>query len=158
MISFAIDDYRYNLRAAAIILNSGRVLLHQIEGDAFWCVPGGRVDAGESAAATIVREMQEELSEQVICEKLLWTVENFFAYRGQKHHELGLYFLSHLHPDSRLLNTLGPYWGNEGHLQLRFEWFSLPDLGNIDIRPSFLVNALNAEQFNLPHWVHHEIE
>ncbi|MFZ6875002.1 NUDIX hydrolase [Undibacterium sp. Di27W] len=145
MISFDIDDYRYNLRAAAIILDADRVLLHQIEGDAFWCVPGGRVDAGEFAAATIVREMQEELSEQVNCEKLLWTVENFFEYRGQKHHELGLYFLSHLSPDSRLLNTTGPYWGNEGHLQLRFEWFSLHELDKIDIRPSFLAKALHAD-------------
>ncbi|MCH8622370.1 NUDIX domain-containing protein [Undibacterium sp. TS12] len=156
MISFDIDNYRYNLRAAAIILHEDRILLHQIEGDEFWCVPGGRIDAGELAAQTIVREMQEELSEPVICEKMLWTVENFFSYREQKHHELGLYFLTRLLPDSRLLNNAGPYMGNEGKLRLTFAWFNCADLQQLDIRPSFLAQALTEEGFNTRHWVHHE--
>ncbi len=148
MISFDIDHYRYNLRAAALILNGDSVLLHQIEGDDFWFVPGGRVDAGELAAATIVREMQEELAEAVTCDKLLWTVENFFTYRGQKHHELGLYFLTLLQPESRLLTTPGPYSGTEGKLKLHFDWFKLADLHQLDIRPSFLANALAGLQLN----------
>ncbi len=158
MISFDIDDYRYNLRAAAIILDGDRVLLHKIEGDTFWCVPGGRVDAGEQAAVTVVREMQEELSELVSCGKLLWTVENFFEYRGQKQHELGLYFLTYLLPDSRLLNTAGPYMGNEGNLKLTFEWFKRADLHSLDIRPSFLANALAKPEPQLAHIVHLETQ
>jgi len=156
MISFDIDEYRYNLRAAAIILDDDRVLLHRIEGDAFWCVPGGRVDAGESAADAIVREMQEELSVQVTCEKLLWTVENFFEYRDHKHHELGLYFLTQLQPDSHLLTKSGPYWGSEGSLKLHFEWFKLTDLRELDIRPSFLAETLSASELAVRHFVHHE--
>ncbi|MFZ6734585.1 NUDIX hydrolase [Undibacterium sp. Ji42W] len=157
MISFDIDGYRYNLRAAAIILDDDKVLLHQIEGDAFWCVPGGRVDAGEMAAATIVREMQEELSEQMTCEKLLWTVENFFEYRGQKHHELGLYFLVKLLPASRMLTTPGPYMGNEGDLQLTFAWFKRTELIALDIRPSFLAQALADSSLTMQHVVHREL-
>ncbi|MFZ6678288.1 NUDIX hydrolase [Undibacterium sp. Tian12W] len=156
MISFDIDEYRYNLRAAAIILNGDRVLLHKIEGDAFWCVPGGRVDAGEQAAATVVREMQEELSEQVTCGKLLWTVENFFEYRQQKHHELGLYFLVHLSPASRLLTSAGPYIGNEGKLKLTFAWFKRTELMALDVRPSFLAQALAEPTLLMQHVVHHE--
>ncbi|BBB65955.1 DNA mismatch repair protein MutT [Undibacterium sp. YM2] len=156
MISFDIDEYRYNLRAAAIILDGDRVLLHKIEGDAFWCVPGGRVDAGEQAAATVVREMQEELSEQVTCERFLWTVENFFEYRGQKHHELGLYFLALLSPDSRLRNTPGPYFGNEGNLQLTFDWFTRTELQHLDIRPSFLADVLAEPELRVGHIVHQE--
>lgn len=166
MISFDIDNYRYNLRAAALILDGDRVLLHQIEGDDFWFVPGGRVDAGELAAVTVEREMQEELAEVVTCEKLLWTVENFFTYRGQKHHELGLYFLTHLKPESRLLTTAGPYTGMEGKLKLHFDWFRLADLHQLDIRPSFLANALAtmqhniqlSEQLTVQHIVQHESE
>ena len=156
MISFDIDEYRYNLRAAAIILDGDRVLLHKIEGDAFWCVPGGRVDAGEQAATTVVREMQEELSELVTCEKFLWTVENFFEYRGQKHHELGLYFLVRLSPDSRLLTTAGPYIGNEGDLKLTFAWFERAELTTLDIRPSFLAQVLAESDLHMQHVVHEE--
>ncbi len=156
MISFDVDNYRFNLRAAAIILHEDSILLHQIEGDDFWCVPGGRIDGGELAANTIEREMQEELSETVICEQLLWTVENFFSYREQKHHELGLYFLTRLLPESRLLHAPGPYIGNEGKLQLTFAWFKCADLPKLDIRPSFLAQALNGDGFNRRHWVHHD--
>ena len=157
MISFDIKQHRFNLRAAAIILHEDRVLLHKIEGDDFWCVPGGRVDAGEQAAATIVREMQEELSEPVHCSHLLWTVENFFSYRGQKQHELGLYFLTHLQPGSRLLSGAGPYHGHEGKLALRFAWFPCADLHAIDIRPSFLARALQEPSpLAMRHWVHDE--
>jgi len=156
MISFDIEEYRYNLRAAAIILDGDRVLLHKIEGDAFWCVPGGRVNAGELASTTVVREMQEELSEPVICENLLWTVENFFSYRGQQHHELGLYFLVRLAPESRLLTTAGPYIGNEGDLKLTFAWFRRAELSALDIRPSFLAQALATPVLVMQHVVHRE--
>ncbi|MFZ6757952.1 NUDIX hydrolase [Undibacterium sp. Ji50W] len=158
MISFDIDDYRYNLRAAALILNDDSILLHQIEGDDFWFVPGGRVDAGELAATTIVREMQEELAESVVCEKLLWTVENFFTYRGQRHHEIGLYFLTHLQPGSRLLTTPGPYAGMEGKLKLHFDWFKRADLHQLDVRPSFLIHALAGLQRNEPLTAQHIVQ
>ncbi|MFZ6656970.1 NUDIX hydrolase [Undibacterium sp. TJN19] len=156
MISFDIANYRYNLRAAAIILNGDDVLLHKIEGDPFWCVPGGRVDAGEAAAMTIVREMQEELAETVTCGRLLWTVENFFTYRETRHHELGLYFLTHLSEGSRLLTQAGPYVGIEGDLKLTFAWFKRSELQQLDIRPSFLAKALASSELTMQHVVHHE--
>lgn len=156
MISFDIDNYRYNLRAAAIILNGDDILLHKIEGDPFWSVPGGRVDAGEFAAATIVREMQEELAETVTCGRLLWTVENFFTYRETQHHELGLYFLTQLSEGSRLLTQAGPYLGIEGDLKLTFAWFKRSELQHVDIRPSFLATALASSELTMLHVVHHE--
>ncbi len=48
-------------------------------GDDYWAMPGGRAEIGETSARTIVREMQEELGCEVEVERLLWTVENFYA-------------------------------------------------------------------------------
>jgi hypothetical protein len=53
MISFDAGTRRFNLRAAAIVLNGSQVLLHRLEGDAFWTFPGGRVDGGELASAAV---------------------------------------------------------------------------------------------------------
>lgn len=156
MISFDADAHRFNLRAAAVVLNGSLVLLHRLEGDSFWSFPGGRVDGGELASAAVVREMQEELGETVACGELLWVVENFFTYRGVGHHELGLYFQVSLRPDSPLLSAPGPYIGREGDTPLTFAWFDRAALGAIDVRPSFVPTALACEPLGFQHIVHRD--
>ena len=156
MISFDADTHRFDLRAAAVVLHEGAVLLHRIEGDPFWSVPGGRVEPGETAAAAVVRELQEELAETVHCGRMLWVVENFFNYRGQAHHEVGLYFLAKLSESSPLLSGPGPFMGSEGALALTFAWFDCAHLGELDIRPSFLARALASPEPVFEHLVHHE--
>lgn len=44
----------------AVVREDGWVLLQQREDFAVWCLPGGAVDPGESAAAAAVREVREE--------------------------------------------------------------------------------------------------
>lgn len=36
--------------------------------------------------------MKEELAVQVSVERMLWFVENFFCYREQNFHEIGIYY------------------------------------------------------------------
>jgi 8-oxo-dGTP pyrophosphatase MutT (NUDIX family) len=40
-----------------------------------WSIPGGRIEAGESDAAAVVREVREETGLQVSCGPLLGVVE-----------------------------------------------------------------------------------
>src|SRR5689334_21162768 len=98
MISVDIAGHRFQLRAAAVIVHEGFVLLHRLDGDEYWALPGGRVEPGEAANATLVREMIEELDEPVECAELLYVVENFFAHAGKPNHEIGLYFRTALRP------------------------------------------------------------
>jgi 8-oxo-dGTP pyrophosphatase MutT (NUDIX family) len=158
MISFDAGQHRFNFRAATVILRDGFVLLHRIEGDAFWCLPGGRVEPGEIAADAVVREMQEELGVQVSAGPLLWVVENFFSHAGQRHHELGLYFLARLAPDSNLLASPGPYAGCEGGLRLTFDWFECSSLAEVDLRPVFLVDALATHPLAFRHVIQRDAE
>jgi 8-oxo-dGTP pyrophosphatase MutT (NUDIX family) len=60
-------------RPAAVIFQDEYVLLHQVESDDFWCLPGGRVEPGEHAAQTVIREMQEEVGAYVHIEKTFCT-------------------------------------------------------------------------------------
>ena len=93
MIFFDANSRRFNLRAAAIVLNGSQVLLHRLEGDRLLVLPRRARRGGELGSSAVVREMAERLAEPVECGQLLWVVENFFTYRGVSHHELGLNFL-----------------------------------------------------------------
>lgn len=142
MISFDVGSHRFQLRAAAVFVWNEQVLLHRLEQDEFWALPGGRVEPGEDAATTVVREMREELEEDVRCGSLAFAVENFFEFRGQPNHEIGLYFHASFSADSSLLDASRAHFGREGRHTLEFRWFPLSALASVDVRPSFLKEAL----------------
>ena len=143
MISVDIAGHRFQLRAAAVVAHDGFVLLHRMEGDEYWSLPGGRVEPGEDARSTLEREMVEELNELVECTELLYVVENFFEHAGKPNHEIGLYFRVDLGPTSKLLDKSRSHAGVEGGKQLEFRWFLAEQLHEVDVRPSFLRGALS---------------
>ncbi|MBS7349255.1 MAG: NUDIX hydrolase [Comamonas sp.] len=143
MISIDISGHLFQFRAAAIFAHDGHVLLHRCEPDTFWALPGGRVELGEDAQATIIREMKEELNESVECGRLLYTVENFFTYSSKSNHEIGLYFQASFHPDSALLEKSRSHIGVEMEKRLEFRWFPKESLQKLEIYPSFLRESLS---------------
>lgn len=154
MISFDLAEHRFNLRAAAIFLQDNSVLLHRLEGDAVWALPGGRVEPGEDAASAVIREMFEELGETVQCGELLYVVENFFEHQSKPNHEVGLYFLAHLSEGSPLRTIRQSHFGIEGSSRLEFRWFALSDLSDVNLHPSFLRAALPKPVLAFEHVVH----
>ena len=142
MISFRVSSYQFHLRAAAIVLESEYILLHRLELDTFWALPGGRVDAGEDGALTIAREFVEELGAEVHCNGLVCIGENFFEFQGQPHHEVGMYFSVSLPAASDLRDTTRVHIGVEGDKRLEFRWFPCGVLRNMDFRPKALREPL----------------
>jgi 8-oxo-dGTP pyrophosphatase MutT (NUDIX family) len=156
VISFDTGSHRFNLRAAAVIFQDEYVLLHQVEGDDFWCLPGGRVEPGEHAAQTVIREMEEEVGASVHIEKTLCIVENFFSYNGRPNHEIGLYLVARLEPGSPLLDLTVSHHGYEGNKHLTFTWVPRQRLSEIDVRPVFLRQLLQADRAALAHVIQQE--
>lgn len=61
---FVKDDYRFNARALAIILNEkkDKILLFKVEdGRDYFLLPGGRIELYEDSLTAIKREVMEEL-------------------------------------------------------------------------------------------------
>lgn len=153
MISFDVDGGRFQVRAAAVFLHEGHVLLHRALTDDFWALPGGKVEGHEDAASTVRREMVEELGEPIECGRLLYVVENFFCLRGVPNHELGMYFAASLQPHSRLLDKAGIFRGCEANVPLEFRWFDQDALTRMDIRPAFLRRSLALPILEFEHVV-----
>ncbi|SMC27901.1 ADP-ribose pyrophosphatase YjhB, NUDIX family [Andreprevotia lacus DSM 23236] len=156
MLSFQIDQHRFNCRAAAIIERDGMVLLHRVEGDDFWTLPGGRVEAGEDAAHTVEREMLEELGIAVTAGPLRCLVENFFEYQSQPNHELGLYFLAQPADPAQLQPGTGMLEGREGHLRLEFAWFTRQQLAQLVVLPGCLYDILLSGDDRFQHIVNRD--
>jgi ADP-ribose pyrophosphatase YjhB (NUDIX family) len=144
MISFSQESNCFNYRIAGVAVDGDRVLLHRAEHEPFWSLPGGRAEFGETADATLRREMREELGVEVEVVRLLWFVENFFTYSGKRYHEIALYFLMRLPDGCKLLSNPGPFRGEEAGTPLIFQWFPrMPEaLSDPPLLPSFLQTAL----------------
>lgn len=96
MLSFNTPDGQFNYRVAAVIVRGDEVLLQVIGAQDYWCLPGGRVDFGESGEEAMRREIIEEIGQEPRIERLLWVVENLYQQNGTRYHEASLYYLASL--------------------------------------------------------------
>jgi ADP-ribose pyrophosphatase YjhB (NUDIX family) len=98
MIDFTIGGSRFFYRAAAVAIQDEHVLLHQIDENQYWTLPGERVEFGETSSEALIREMQEELGQEVHVDRLLWTVESFLEDGGKRLHAIGHYYAISFQP------------------------------------------------------------
>ncbi len=139
MLSFETSSgLRFNYRVGGIALHEGRVLIHRDPADTYWTPPGGRVEAGETAAEALKREMREETGFDVRPGRLLWIVENFFVWRGTPFHEILFYHLMEMPQAACAVPRFG---GREGAIDLEFAWAD-PKAPGVTILPGFLGAAL----------------
>ncbi len=157
MITFTADNTRFKFRIVGIALHDDRVLLHRLETDDYWSLPGGTGELLEPAADTLRREMLEEMGESVNVDWLVYVVEHFFDYEGMRHHELAFYFLMTLAPDSPAYR-LDTFPGVEDGKPLIFQWHPLATLDEVPLYPTFLRRGLQALPAHTTYLVHTDIK
>lgn len=94
-ISFKIDEYKFNYRVCAMIINDNKILAMHDERSPYFYLPGGRVMMGETAEHAVVREVEEELGVTPKIIRPLWLNQAFFNedVDNLNYHELCIYFL-----------------------------------------------------------------
>jgi mutator protein MutT len=128
-LELKFPEHAFNVRAAAILIVDGKVLLQRRIGDAAWALPGGKVAYGETAAEAVVRELREEFALEAIVTRLVWLAESFFKLEGCDVHQLGLYYL--VHADAP--NAVQPV-----EPSLETCWLALAELAMTEVQPAFL--------------------
>lgn len=78
----AICIFSYN---RSILVSEG---YDSIKNQTFYRPLGGGIEFGETSAATLVREVREELDSEIGQLRYLGTLENIFIYNGQAGHEI----------------------------------------------------------------------
>lgn len=139
-ITIKQSQRNFTLRAAALIIDSGRLLAVKSDGyDAYYTV-GGKVRIGESTAEAVVREAFEETGYRFEIERLLFINEGFFSVGDCAHHEVCFSYL--MKPNSTIICG-----GENTDLQTEhLVWLPIRDLPRLPLVPVFLRTALQ----NLP--------
>lgn len=122
MVCFDDGADRFQLRAAAIALKNGRVLIQNIKGGYGTFLPGGRIEQGEASGDTIVREMAEEFGREVKVGPLAFVIESFFAEKSQQFHEVGLYYGVEIGDDFPYHDTDICHRCFEGDVEMEYRW------------------------------------
>ena len=114
------------LAVRAIIFNDEKriLLLKRASSDEYgnlWCLPGGKIDFGETAEETIAKEVREETSLSCNSVKFLFYQDNLPTRPGEKHY-LTLYFKCSVDGQIKL-----------NHESSNFVWADQSELNKYDI-------------------------
>ena len=158
MIDFKSKKVHFKYRMVAVALHKNNVLLYKFEGGNYWALPGGKSELFENSMETLKREMFEELDIDIEINRLIWINENFYQKNSKLIHELALYYLIKLPPNSKLFNFDEPIIGHENGSKLIFKWHKINELESIRLYPEFLKKALNSIPSGIEHIIISDIQ
>ncbi len=133
--------------ALAIIRERDRILVFRVPDDVKGITgfrpPGGTIEFGESGAATVIREIKEELDVVVVDARYLGTLENIFTYLGEPGHELArIYEVRFADPAMYERDTFVCVEANG--TPFTCVWKSVADFARDELYPSGLFELLSA--------------
>ncbi|WP_420595799.1 NUDIX hydrolase [Deinococcus sp.] len=132
-IDFQLENLRFSLRAAVIVIRGGFVLVCR-EPDLDVCyLPGGRIQAGEDSLSAARRELLEETGQDVGQLRLALICEDFAQLNGTPFQGIAFYYVAETVPD--LPAAAFANLSAEDHW---FEWVSLGALDEAQLVPPLL--------------------
>lgn len=145
-LTLDVEDYKLNIRAGGVIIHNNKVLAHRNINKDHYCLPGGRVEIGETSEETIKREIKEELGKDIQIIKYMATIENFFKMEGKKYHEI--YYIYNVEFEKEEDKKIEYKMNNlEGKNYLQYQWIDLNDIEKYNILPACIKDILKAKQF-----------
>ena len=143
----------FRLRAAAIIIQNGQVLMVRNDRVPYYYSVGGAVAQNESTEETVLREVFEETGFHYEIERLAFILENFFIMpvdgEPKKCHELAFYYLMKPRESMEIhCESLGMNGEKE-----EMAWLPLDQLVDKHLYPTFFKEYLNAIPNGITHLV-----
>ncbi len=138
--------------AICVFRHNGRILAAEgydpLKEQAFYRPLGGAIEFGEYSAATIERELTEELGAAVVDLRYLGTLENVFTYGDQTGHEIVMVY-DGAFVDRSLYERPVIEGVEDDGLAFRAVWINLNDCakpGAPPLYPTGLLEMLNAQR------------
>ena len=128
-----VGDTVFGVRAAALILQNGKLLVTKDNGKHYTI--GGAIQVNESTEEAVVREVREELGVEAQAGQLAFVIENRFEEDGVYWHNIEFHYLVDLLEDA-------PLTMQEDEKRQPCEWIDIDKLEGINLVPAFLKTAL----------------
>jgi 8-oxo-dGTP diphosphatase len=111
-----------------VLLRDSHILLCQNVKQGYWYLPGGHVEFGEAAAASLAREFMEECGLEIEVLDCVLVAEAGFAAKRQ-HHEINLVFRveEKSDRDAEVVSR---------EPAVAFGWFGTAQVAEVDLRPA----------------------
>ncbi len=115
----------------------------KLTGEPYYRFVGGTVEFGERAIDTVVREVKEELNQDVIIKKLFTIIENIFVCDGISGHEI-MYIFNGKFLNEEIYALDECFMTEADGTQLRCTWIKLEDFksGKYRLTPNELLNLI----------------
>lgn len=142
-IDFEKDNYRFNARASAIILNKekNKILLFKVEdGRDYFLLPGGRIELYEDSLTAIKREVMEELGYEIDF-TLCSIQENFVLKESKKITQYSFCYKGVY--DGAINNDRFVCKDNDNQY---FYWIDLDQLNNYKVYPESAINLIKSDK------------
>jgi ADP-ribose pyrophosphatase YjhB (NUDIX family) len=127
MISIS-EIRRYRASSLCIIRKNDSILLEKFpeeDGVITFRPVGGTIEYGEDSMSAVIREVKEEINQEIFDAKLLGIIENIFPYYGDVGHEFDFIY------EAKLVNTTAyekdVFQGVEGENTFIAVWMKLSD-------------------------------
>lgn len=145
-LTINVEDYKLNIRASAIIIHNGKVLVHKNKKYNHYALLGGRVEIGEDSESTAKREVEEELGKKIEITGYVSTIENFFEAKGTKYHEIQFVHQAEFvtDEDKKIEYTLQNI---EGEDWIEYEWLELGKIDSYPLLPESIKEILKGNKF-----------
>lgn len=152
-INFKNDKHTFKFRVSGIIIKENKVLMVEMDDAGFFCLPGGHVELGETTEEAMIREMYEETEKETCIKKYLGNVENFFINKHNINiHEIAYYYLMEFKNDI-IKNSVRVEDDEDVKVKLKFKWFDLDKLDDVNIKPTFLKDILKSNNLEFNHLI-----
>lgn len=145
-ITINVEDYKLNVRAAAIIIHNNKLLTHRNINSDHYALIGGRVKIWENSETTIKREIEEELGKKIEITGYISTIENFFDLKDEKYHEIMFVHKAEFanEEDKKIEETIKNIEGKE---YLKYEWLDLDKIDEYPIKPQIIREILKNGEY-----------
>lgn len=149
---FEKNGYTCGVRVAGVLVRDGKILLQREENGCEYAVPGGHIHLGETLEGALKREWLEEMGTKICCQRIMWTEECFWEWKGRKAHELSFYYRIALENPADLPDD-GLSHSHKDNSRIVLEWVKMDALKDIVVYPEFLKETIFHPDAPMRHYV-----
>lgn len=136
-IGMETPDGCFSLRAAALIINNGKLLAVKHDNYDCYYTIGGGVNLNETSADAVIREVLEETGLHLSIDRLVYIQERFYDISDVNHHEVVFFYLMNPADISIEDETC------TDRQEEKLYWLPIDELKSTSLVPEFLKTALS---------------